>query len=110
MNPLADAVFDNVSFTGQIGPPTQTYNALSAPSDLTVNRGNGAELVATWNSVSGATDGYLLERSADNVDWTNVNTTFNTTFNDFGISGSQRWFYRVSSLNSFGASSSISLG
>src|SRR5262249_1724110 len=61
---------------------------------------------SSWSFVTGAT-GYAVERSEDGVHWLQVGTTSAnnvTTYDDTGLFGSMRYFYRVSALNAAGRS------
>jgi hypothetical protein len=99
------AAFDNVALTGNIGNPPPTYNSLSAPTGLTLSLGDGTGINLSWNDVAGET-GFAVDRSNNGVDWTQIAATDAgvTTYSDPGLSGSHRYFYRVSALDATGRS------
>jgi len=101
-NPLADAVFDNVSLTGATGPQPPIFNGLPAPGNFVAALAAGAGVALSWDPVAGA-NGYAIDRSADNVTWSPAGTTAGTSFTD-APPGSQRWFYRASALDANGRS------
>lgn len=82
---------------------TPTYNNLPAPTGLAVNRGTGTDLSLTWNAVAGAT-GYTIERSLDGATYTTLTTTTGLTYTNTGLTGSARYFYRISANNASGKS------
>jgi regulation of enolase protein 1 (concanavalin A-like superfamily) len=99
-----NAFIDNVTFTGAIGDPTPVYNSLPAPGRLCLTWGTGTGIDLSWDAVAGAT-GYAIERSNDNVTWTQIGTTGGaTTYSDVGLLGSHRYFYRVDALDATGGS------
>ncbi|MEA2707533.1 MAG: hypothetical protein QOF78_134 [Phycisphaerales bacterium] len=102
----ATAAFSNVALTGVLGPQTPPYNALPAPTNVTIApQPSGAGMTATWNDISGET-GYLIERSSDGVTFATAGTVGAnvTSFNDNNLAGSMRYFYRVSAQSASGRS------
>lgn len=100
-NPSSDAAFSNLTLIGN--PPTPpAINGLPAPTNLTAVPGTGAAIDLSWNAVVGATS-YLVERSPDNVRWTQATSTAATNHTELP-GGSQRWFYRVAALDAAGRS------
>ena len=88
-------------------PAPPTYNSLPAPAGLTLSRGAGTTVSATWGAVTGAT-GYVVERSSDGVSWSAAGSTAGegaTGFADSAtLNGGRRYFYRVSALDGAGRS------
>lgn len=98
------AKFTNVTLTGTINAP-ETVNALDAPAGVAVAQGGGASLVVSWQPVAGAT-GYVVERSANGVDFTSVYTAASsaTSWTNTGLAGAMRYFFRVRTTNAAGRS------
>jgi hypothetical protein len=101
---LNSATFDNVTFTGNINP-APTYNTLAAPTGLTVTPGTGTGLTLNWSDEIGET-GFAIDRSIDGTTWSQIATVGATvtTYNDNGLFGSMRYFYRIAALDSTGRS------
>lgn len=98
----------NLTFTGDFSSTSPTYNALSAPENLSASPAAGANtsIVLSWTDAQGET-GYLIERSADGVNFTTLATIAAnlTSYTDTNPWGSMRWFYRISSRD--GATNSV---
>jgi hypothetical protein len=101
---INDAAFDNVTLTGVIGT-APVYNSLPAPTGLTLTLGSGTGISLSWNAVAGSI-GYAVDRSTDDVNWTQIATPGAgvTTYSDNGLTGSHRYFYRVSARDATGRS------
>lgn len=101
---LNAARFTNVTLTGTINAP-ETVNSLAAPAGVAVTQGGGASLVVSWQPVAGAT-GYLIERSANGVDFTGVYTAASTatSWANIGLAGAMRYFFRVRATSAAGRS------
>ncbi|MDZ4851709.1 MAG: hypothetical protein SGI77_20670 [Pirellulaceae bacterium] len=99
------STFDNVVVTGNLGVNVPGPNSLPAPTGVTVTRSTGSNLMVAWDNQAGET-GYRVERSEDGVAFTSAGTTAAdvTTFDDLGLVGSMRYFYRVLALDASGAS------
>ncbi len=84
-------------------PPS--YNSLPAPSGVAVAMGTGTGLTVAWTDLAGET-GYRVDRSSDGVNFTTVTTTAAdvTAYNDNGLAGSMRYFYRIAAVDGSGAS------
>ena len=97
------ATIDSVTTTGNVNVPP-VYNALVAPVGLTVVPGIGTGLTLNWTN-SGVAN-YAIDRSIDGTNFTRIGTTEHgiTTYNDNGLFGSMRYFYRVSATDVTGAS------
>jgi len=102
------ATFDSVSLSGGVGV-VDLPGDLPAPAGLTLALGDGTGVHVDWNEVPGA-EQYVIERSEDNVNFTPVGTTATgatgdpTEFEDLGLFGSMRYFYRVRAVDASGAS------
>jgi hypothetical protein len=103
------AVFDTLYTSGIIGPATDTANTLTTPGAPQLALGTGTGIALNWGAVSGST-GYAVERSSDGANWSQIGTTGAgvTTYNDNGLAGSHRYFYRVTALSSGGGRSAPS--
>ncbi|MDZ4848074.1 MAG: zinc-dependent metalloprotease family protein [Pirellulaceae bacterium] len=99
------AKFKNVSLTGNLGTPPPTVNSLPAPGNVILTRSTGSDLAIAWNDVSGET-GFRVERSTDGVNFSTVTTTAAnvTNYDDSGLFGTLRYFYRVKAIDASGAS------
>ena len=64
---------------------------------------NGSEADLSWTSVSGAT-GYIVEKSTDGTNWTQVTTTTGTSYTDSNLAAGT-YYYRVEAQNGSGTSS-----
>ena len=76
----------------------------AAPASVSATATTSTNVVVTWALVSGATR-YDIERSANNVTFTNVGSTGSgdiTTFNDTSAAANTAYLYRVRAANSFG--------
>jgi hypothetical protein len=108
-------VFSDVSVTVQNGGvinPSPTLNALSAPGGLSVAAATSSTIALSWGGVSGAT-GYVIERSSDGdpMGYISIATTNSgtTSYTDTGLSGFQRYFYRLRAQNASGVSTPSSV-
>jgi len=101
---LNAAMFTNVTLTGTINAP-EAVNALDAPAGVAVAQGGGASFVVSWQPVAGAT-GYLIERSANGVDFTGIFTAASnvTSWTNTGLAGALRYFFRVRATSASGRS------
>lgn len=101
---LNAAKFTNVTLTGTINP-AETVNALAAPAGVAVAQGGGASLVVSWQPVAGAT-GYVVERSANGVDFTSVYTAASsaTSWTNTGLAGAMWYFFKVRATSAAGRS------
>jgi autotransporter-associated beta strand protein len=101
---LNEAMYTDVLLTGSLDVAA-TDNALPAPAEVSVARGDGTALGVAWQAVPGAT-GYVVERSDDGVEFSDVGTAGAeaTSWVDSDLAGSMRFFYRVRSLDSEGRS------
>ena len=98
------ATFDNLTTTGGVNA-TPTLNALAAPTGLTATPGTGTGVTLGWADGAGEI-GYAVERSMDGVDFAQIATTAANVvaYNDNGLWGSMRYYYRVRALDAAGRS------
>jgi regulation of enolase protein 1 (concanavalin A-like superfamily) len=97
----SSVTMSNFSMTGFTAPAAGAVNGLTAPTDLAVVPGTDTNLNLSWTDIVGET-GYRIERSTDGMFFTTVTTTAAniTTYTDTGISGSNRYYYRIVAMNS----------
>ncbi|MBX7104071.1 MAG: fibronectin type III domain-containing protein [Gemmataceae bacterium] len=100
-NQMNDATFENVAVTGDTSVTPPTLNALPAPTGLALTLATGTGITANWSAVVGATS-YAVDRSTDGVVWSQVTTTASTSYTVASITGGQRYFYRVASIDGTG--------
>jgi hypothetical protein len=102
---VGNAAFDSLYASGLIGPVTGPYTTLAIPGAPALSLGAGTGIAVSWAAVPGST-GYAVERSSDGATWSQAGTTAAgvTTFNDNNLTGSFRYFYRVSALSPGGRS------
>jgi fibronectin type 3 domain-containing protein len=78
------------------GPP-------AAPTGLTATPISSSQINLTWSASSGATS-YKVERSTDNVTFTQIATVTTTSYSDTALAPSTTYYYQVVGSNSFGDS------
>jgi regulation of enolase protein 1 (concanavalin A-like superfamily) len=98
------ATFTDVTVTGNLNPGP-TLNALAAPASLAVTGVAASSVALSWSDVPGST-GFKIERSSDGVEFVQAGTVAAgvTTYSDTGLSGYQRYFYRVRATDAAGVS------
>ena len=82
-------------------PPPPT-----APANLTATAAGTAQINLSWTNTSTSQTGVKIERSTDNVTFTQITVAGSTaaSYPDSGLSASTTYFYRVRSTNSSGDS------
>ena len=76
-----------------------------APTSLTATAVSSSEIDLTWVKGSGNPDGIKVERSTDNVTFVQIVQLGNvTTYNNTGLAGNVRYYYRVRAFNTAGNS------
>ncbi|MCL2068176.1 MAG: fibronectin type III domain-containing protein [Treponema sp.] len=100
-NTAGNSGYSNVeSATTQTGLPEIPV----APAGLTATAVSASQINLGWSSVTGA-DGYRVERSADNSNWTEIAPSHTaTTYQDTGLSAGTTYWYRVRAYNAAGDS------
>jgi hypothetical protein len=101
-NSSADSAYSNTaSATTQSPPPPPT-----APTNLAATAAGGSQINLSWTNTSTSQTGVKIERSTDNVTFTQVTVSGATAVNysDTGLSASTTYFYRVRATNSSGDS------
>ena len=93
---LTTATFANVTTTGTIP---------AAPTGLTATPISATQINLSWADVGGEA-GFKIERSTDNITFTQIGTTLTgvTTYPDNTVSGTQTYYYRVKATNASGDS------
>ena len=86
-----------------------TASAPSAPSNLTALAPTGTSVKLAWTNTATSAADVLIERSTDNLHFTQIASTSSTSFTDTSLSGSglvpgQTYFYRVRASNAGGTS------
>lgn len=84
---------------GQISGPSAvvsiTTDNISAPSNLTASL-DGNNVVLNWQGVSCEIDRYIVERSNDNVNWSNIAEVTETSYTDTNVDLQvSNFYYRV---------------
>ncbi len=78
----------------------------SAPTNLTANAVSSSQIQLNWVDNSGDESGFKIERSTDNVSFTQIATVAAniTSFANSGLTPSTQYFYRVCATNAVGDS------
>jgi len=85
---------------------TLTIVPLPAPSNLSATPVTNGQVNLSWTDNSNGEDGFKIERARDNGGvpgtWAQIATVTNnvTTYTDFGLNSSTRYWYRVRAFNS----------
>ncbi|HEX8524410.1 MAG TPA: NPCBM/NEW2 domain-containing protein [Tepidisphaeraceae bacterium] len=98
-----------VNSVGDSQPSTtvsaQPVQPPAAPSSLAANAMTSSQVNLSWQDVVGET-GYKIERSTDNINFTQIGTAAvnATTYSDTTVSGGIQYYYRIRATNSGGDS------
>jgi subtilase family serine protease len=93
----------NLVVASLVGAPT----APVAPTGLTATATSSSQINLSWNADSGASNGYLIERSPNgSTGWTQIGTTAAgvTTYSDIGLAANTTYYYEVIAVNAVGDS------
>ena len=78
-----------------------TYPTPGTPTNLKANSISSSEIDLTWKNNSDDKTNFLIQRSIDGMNWTNVTAANenDTSFNDYGLNDSTTYYYRIRSEN-----------
>ncbi|HYL64289.1 MAG TPA: glycoside hydrolase family 44 protein [Candidatus Methylomirabilis sp.] len=82
-------------------------SAPPTPSGLTATAGN-VQVNLTWNASSGATGYYLKRSTTTGGPYSQISAQASTTYTDGSVTNGTKYFYVVSSYNSYGQSANSS--
>jgi hypothetical protein len=90
----------------------QVPQAPAAPSALVATAVSSSEIDLTWSDNSNNESGFVVDKSTDGSNWTNVTTTGAnaTSFNVTGLAAGTAYQFRVSAINGAGASGYATAG
>jgi len=97
-------VMQMVAFKGtSSGPPPPPP---TAPTNLAATAAGSSQINLSWNNTSTSQTGVKVERSTDNVTFTQITVAGATaaSYSDVGLSASTTYFYRVRATNASGDS------
>jgi hypothetical protein len=88
------------------GTPGAPFVPPANPYALTATATGTTTVTLSWTDFSNSENGFKIERSTDNVTFTQIGTaaTNQTTYNDSGLTPGTRYFYRVRAFNNAGNS------
>lgn len=74
-----------------------TATKVAAPSSFSLNAVSDTQINLTWTDNSGVEDGFSIERSLDNSNWTTIHTNAanSVTYSDTGLTQLVHYYYRV---------------
>jgi hypothetical protein len=101
-NSSGDSAYSNTaSATTQSPPPPPT-----APTNLAATAAGSSQINLSWTNTSASQTGVKIERSTDNVTFTQITVAGASavSYPDSGLSASTTYFYRVRATNSSGDS------
>jgi fibronectin type 3 domain-containing protein/regulation of enolase protein 1 (concanavalin A-like superfamily) len=100
-NNVGDSGYSNLANATTPAQPTVP----AAPGTLTASAVSFNQVNLSWGDVATET-GYKIERSTDNVSFTQIGTTTAdvTSYSDTTVAGSTQYFYRVRATNAVGDS------
>ena len=85
------------------GPPIPPTSAPAAPTNLTAAATSATGIALTWTDNSNNESAFLIERSSDGVNFTQIASVgVNvTSYGDSGLSSQSTYYYRVRATNSY---------
>src|SRR5258706_997804 len=88
------------------GTPGTAYVSPQNPFALIATSTGTTTVSLSWTDFSNSEDGFKVERSTDNINFTQIGTTApnQATYNDSGLTAGTRYFYRVRAFNGAGNS------
>ena len=97
--------FDSVTISGDLGLPEPTPGTLPAPTGVAAVAADSSTISLSWDAVPGAVE-YAIERSDDGQHFAPraVVDAGQTVFDDSGLSGHTRLFYRARATDATGVS------
>jgi fibronectin type 3 domain-containing protein len=98
----------NVQFRSFQGATSTQAQAPGNPSGLNAQANSATQVGLNWTASTGTVTAYHVERSTDGINFGEIATTANTTYNDNTVQGGNTYTYRVRAENS-GAFSGYSL-
>ena len=89
------------------GPPVPVTSPPTAPSTLNLTAIAFNRVDLTWTDLSSNEDSFLIERSTDQLNWTQIGTAGanQTTYSDFTTQATTAYYYRVRAHNTFNTDS-----
>lgn len=78
-------------------------SAPQTPSDLSANAISSTEINLIWNDNANNEEGFIVERSLDQSNWTIIANSLSAntqSYNDTGLTASTTYYYRVMAYNS----------
>ncbi len=89
------------------GPPVPPTSAPAAPTALNAAATGPSTVNLAWTDNSNNESGFLIERSSDNVNFTQVAMVGvnQTTYGDSGLSAQATYYYRVRATNTYNTAS-----
>jgi fibronectin type 3 domain-containing protein len=89
------------------GPPIPPTSAPAAPSNLTAAAANASTITLNWTDNSNNEDSFLIERSSDGVNFTQIGSVSvnTTTYSDGTLTPVTTYYYRVRAHNTYQVSS-----
>ena len=87
----------NSAYTSTASATTQTPTAPTAPDNLTVDAVSDTQINVSWNDTSNNETGFLVERSTDGNNWTQVGTVGAnvTSYQATGLTAATTYYFRA---------------
>jgi chitodextrinase len=94
----------NLSSPSTVGTATTLSGSPAAPSGSTASAVSATQINLSWTNNAVNQTGFKVERSSDNVTFTQIATTSATTYPDVNLSPKTLYYYRVRATNASGDS------